>query len=649
VAFSFCFSYLYKMPPAQSAPFSHLRKIPFTIATVLINILLFLVTWLVAGSLTGSNWNITLLRLGAQFAPLTLDMQWHRVITHLFLHGSWVQLVISMYTLLYAGSVLEPKIGSKKLAFVYFVCAIGAAIASLYLSLFTIGVGTSGVISGLLGFYLVYNIFFPRKTGKSMVILLIHFTLFTVVHLLLPDQMYADYPAMFGGVIAGIVVGFFSFYAGRRSVLTSIKAEYLMIVLFTILFLLLPGYQVRYFKFFQQVVAAEDTTRYLLKDKLTDDDMRIFIRNYHHWDEILARLNNQPSLPADLAADTFKLRKYIGLRKQENLLKKLVVQREAYAYLDSIDRLQQVMRKYMDLDYGLWSRIKPDAPVDSTLLAKMVTVRYDSTGRETANGRAVYYRIGLKDSLGRWNGSVREYDAGDHLRFKGTFKASRRDGVFLFYAANGSCREAGRFMDGRKFGKWQTFYGNGKVASEVFYNAGYFVSSIWDSLGNQLVVDGNGREIQVYPDDVVKVDGEYRHGVKHGTWYGRYPNGEMHFEETYNQGVLVAGKSRTQDDKTFLYDESSLYPLPEGGAANFQEYLRQEVKRFNSEDLGHVKLSFRVTSNGSIADLLIDQAASPVLDAKAKEILLKGPRWLPARRHGHEKVDEWASVQVEFY
>lgn len=636
------------MPPASSSPFN-LRKIPFTLSIVLINIFAFLLTWYVSGSMAENSWNITLLRLGAQFAPLTLDMQWYRVITHLFLHGSLLQLAISTYALLYLGNAIEPRTGTRKFAFVYFISGLGSTIASLYLSLFTVGAGTSGVISGLLGFYLIYNIFFPGKSARSMVILLIHFSLFAAVNLLLPEKMQADYPALFGGVTTGIVVGFVTFYDGRRSIITRVKGEYFMLGIFAVLFLLLPGYQVRYFKFFQQVVAAEDTTRYLLKEKLTDDDMRIFIRNYHHWDEILTRLNNQPSLPADLASDTFKLRKYIALRKQENLLKKLVVQREAYAYLDSIDRLQEVMRRYTDLDYGLWSRIKPQPPADSALLAKTARVSYDSTGREVTNGKIAYYRVGVKDSLGRWNGPVREYDPMHQLRFKGTFSRGRRDGVFIFYSPNGRCTEAGRFLDGKKFGKWQTFHSNGTIASEVFYNAGYFVSGVWDSLGNQLVIDGNGREIQVYPDDVVKVDGEYRHGLKDGTWYGRYSNGEMYYEETYNQGVLVAGKSRTPDGRTFLYDESSFYPLPEGGVQKFQEYVKQEVKRFNTDELGHVKLSFRVTSYGSIAELLTEQGASPTLDEKARQILLDGPRWHPARRHGHQPVDEWAQVQIEFY
>ena len=518
----------------------------------------------------------------------------------------------------------------------------------MYWNLFTITVGTSGAISGLLGFYLVYYIFFSGKSARPMAVLLGHFTAFSAVNLFLPEMMYADYAGLFGGVMAGIIMGFISFAPARRESIGKVKIEYLMVPVLVVSFLLMPGHQVRYFKFFKQVVAAEDTTRHLLKEKLTDDDMRTFIRNYHHWEEIEARLRNQKDIPADLAPDTFKLARYIGLRKQENMLKKMVVQREAYVYLDSVDRLQEVMRQYMDLDYGLWSRIK-GRPAEDRLEAGTVKVYYDSNGVETLAAPGVFSREGIKDSMGRWNGPFREYDRDGKLRVKGVYKEGKRDGVFLFYSAQGICTEAGRFLDDKKFGKWQTFHGNGRIASEVFYNSGYFVSAVWDSLGTQLVVDGNGREIQVYPDDVVKTVGEYRHGLKEGTWYGRYPNGDMHYEEIYNQGRLVAGKSRAPDGQTFVYDESSLYALPERGFGQFQEYLKDAVRKFDSDELGHVKLSFLVTRDGAITDVTIDQHATPRLDAKAKEILLNGPRWLPARTHGYKPIDTRAHVQVEFY
>ena len=637
------------MPHLKTSFFAAVKNMPFSLSVLLFNTLIFVVTCIIAGGIESAKWTSTLLMLGAQFNPLTLDREGYRILSHLFLHGSIVHLVVNQYLLLYLGYSLEHRVGTRKFALVFFVAGVGAAISGLYWNLFTTSVGTSGAISGLLGYYLVLNIFFGGKSGKPMFILFAHFIVFSALNLFLPERLYADYAGLFGGAIAGITLGFISFAPGRRERIGKVKLEYLMVPVLVILFLLMPGHQVRYFKFFKQVVAAEDTTRHLIREKLTDDDMRTFIRNYHHWEEIQARLKNQKSLPADLAPDTFKLARYIALRKQENLLKKMVVQREAYAYLDSVDRLQEVMRKYMDLDYGLWSRIKGGS-ADPSLEARMTRVNYDSNGAEIANGEAAaFYRMGIKDSLGRWDGAFREYDAKGRLRVKGVYKKNKRDGVFLYYSENGICVEAGRYLDDRKFGKWQAFFGNGRIHSEIFHNSGKFVSAVWDSLGNQLVVDGNGREIQVYPDDVVKVVGEYRHGLKEGTWHGRYANGEMHYEEIYNQGLLLAGKSRSPDGETFVYDESSIFPMPEGGFERFGEYLKSEVKEFNSDEMGHVKLSFRVTKEGAITDLTVEQGATPRLDARAKEILLKGPRWLPARRHGYETVDADGYVQVEFY
>lgn len=637
------------MPPVKKSPLAFLRKLPFTLSLVVINIISFAIAWILAGTLHGPEWTSTLLRMGAQFNPLTLDKEFYRIFTHLFLHGGIIHLLANMYALIYVGYAMEIRVGTKKLAWVFFVSAMTAGLSSLYWNLFTISIGTSGAISGLFGFYLVYNIFFSGKRVMPMLILLVHFAVFAGINLVFPQQLHADYAAMYGGVITGIIIGFFSFSAGPRAVIRRVKLEYALIPILVLLYLMLPGYQVRYFKFFQQVVAAEDTTRHLIKEKLTDDDMRKFIRNYHHWDEILSRLDKQPNLPGDLASDTFKLRKYIALRKQENLLKKMVVQREAYVYLDSIDKLHEIMRKFMDLEYGLWSRIQPVARMDSSLESRMVKVFYDRDGKEKAQGPAAYYRLGIKDSLGRWNGPVREYDGEGRLRMKGNYKRNKRDGVFLYYSAEGICVEAGRYLDGIRFGKWQHFHSNGAISAEIFYNNGYFVSSVWDSTGTQLVVDGNGRETQLYPDDIVKVEGEYRHGLKEGTWYGRYSNGDMYFEEHYNQGRLVTGQSRDPAGQTFVYDESSLFPFPEGGYKKFQEYLKAETKKFNSDELGHVKLSFRITKEGSLTDLTVDQGATVRLDAKARSIILNGPRWQPARLHGHEPVDEWAFVQVEFY
>ncbi|HEX8039757.1 MAG TPA: rhomboid family intramembrane serine protease [Chryseosolibacter sp.] len=636
------------MPHLQSALPSP-RKMPFTLTVVGMNVAVFIASFIVAGTLTGQKWTITLLVLGAQFNPLALDREPYRILTHMFLHGGIIHLALNMYMLLYAGLTMEAKVGTKKFAFVYFVSGIAAAFNGLYWNLFNIGVGASEAIMGLLGFWLVYQIFFPGKGGRQMVILLIHCIVFVSMNVLFPGWMYPDYAAQFAGVMAGAFIGFFSFAPGRRDAIGKVRVEYVMIVALVILFFLLPRNQVRYFKFFKQVVAAEDTTRHLLKEKLNDDDMRMFIKNYHHWEDILTRLDEQTNLPAGLGSDTFKLRKYIGLRKQENLFKKLVVQRETYTYLDSVEYLEALMRKYRDLDYALWANVRMAPETPDSAGAGMVKVLYDSNDHEIHEPPAAYYRVGHRDSLGRWDGTVRDYYANGNIRMKGVYRNDKRDGVFLYYTDKNKYIEAGRYVDGKRFGKWQTYHANGKLEAEIFYNNGRFVHSMWDSLGNSLVVDGNGRDIRRYPNGVIAQEGEYRYGLKDGYWYGRYANGEMYFEETFNRGRLVSGKSRSPEGETFVYDESSLYPMPEGGFEKLQQYVKSKPRAVREDELGHVKLSFKVTSRGALADVSIEQSASPRLDAKAKEILLNGPRWLPAREHGHKAVDAEVPLLIEFY
>lgn len=633
------------MPPIRF-PLTLMKKVPLTLSLIFINVLVFTVVFFVADERQGTAWTTTLLRFGAQFNPLVLDGQPYRVLTHMFLHGGVFHLLINMYVLLYAGLAMEPRVGTKKFAFVYFVSGIAAALNGLYWNLFTVGIGASAAIMGLLGFSLVYRIFLPGKGGKPVVILLVHAALFACVNIFFPEQTYPDYAAQFGGVITGIFIGFSSFAAGKRTV-AKVKIEYVVIGALILLFFLLPRNQVRYFRFFRQVVAAEDTTRHLLKDKLTDDDMHTFIRNYHHWEDILTRLDQQTNLPAGLETDTFKLRKYIALRKQENLFKKLVVQREVYTYLDSVEYLERIMRQYMALDYALWTTVKMNDDIRDSP-ANVTKVLYDSNGVETA-GPAAYYRVGSRDSLDRWNGPVQDHYPDGSLKMKGTYKNNIRDGIFLSYSTRKKYTEAGRYVDGKKFGKWQTFHANGRLASEIFYNTGRFVHSVWDSVGNRLVVDGNGRVTERYPNGVVGLEGEYHYGKKEGRWYGRYPNGELQFEETFSDGRLVSGRSRSPDGKTFVYDESSLYPIPEGGFEKYREYIRTRKAEVDADDLGHVKVGFRVSSEGVLADVVIEQGAKPILDAKAKDILLNGPRWLPAREHGYQPVDAEATLLIEFY
>lgn len=627
-----------------------LKPIAATLSLIVINLGAFVATYIKAGSFHEHNWTVTVLRLGAQFNPLTLDGQWYRIFTHMFLHGGPVHLIVNLYALFYAGSRIEPMVGRRKFLFLYFICGITAGLNSLYWNLFTVGVGASGAIFGLFGFLLIVNTFSTRKPGRAVYSILIHLAGFVTINLAVGSLLNADHAAHFGGLAAGILIAQYALTTGGIETLKKVRVEYYLLPLLLVFFISLPRTQVDYFRFFQEVVSAEDSARHRFQERMTDDEyMRGFMKNYDQWDAALVTLNSQKEVPWQLAMDTFRLRRYIELRKEENLYKKMVVQHESYIYLDSAEIVEERMKQYLALDYPLWFRRLDQAVPMPDPPGAMVKVAYDSQWVEVNNKPAVYYRVGFRDSLGRWNGPVRDYYRNGDIQMKGAYKENKRDGVFLYYSAKRTYTAAGRYIDDRTFGKWETFHPNGKRESEIYYNNFYFVKNLWDSLGNHLVVDGNGREIRRYPNGVIASEGEYRHGLKEGYWYGRHPNGELYFEEHFNHGRLVSGQSRTLQGETFMYDESSLFPMPEGGYTEFNAYLKSETKKFDSDELGHVKLSFRVTLGGLLTDLTVDQSAGATLDAKARELILQGPRWLPARSHGHEPVDGWTSVTVEFY
>lgn len=643
------------MPPNRSLESARsflrmLKSVPATVGLIITNVSVFIAAYLQAGSLDGPHWMLTLMSMGAQFNPFTLDKEWYRIFTYMFLHGGPLHLMLNMVALAVVGAEVEKFAGTKKFLAVYFVCGIAAAMTSLYWNLFLIVVGASGAIFGLFGFSLTANMFARKTSGKSIYPLLVQFVFFVGLNLLIADLVKADNAAHFGGLLAGIVIGLHASAQGKAAAFRKVKIEYFIIPLLFVVYFMLPRYQVRYYKLFQEVMAAEDSSHYRSRQNLSDEQyIRVFIKDINQWDAVLQKLNRQKGLPEELHMDTFNLRRYMELRKRENIFKKSLIQQESYVYLDSIEAVQERIPQHLALTYNLKFRINEEESEPDTVLRKTVKVLYDSHWVETKSLPAVYYRIGFRDSLGRWEGRVKDYYIDGNIQMKGTYRRNKRDGIFLYYSDHNTYTSAGRYENDRPIGKWENYHDNGRLASEVYFNNGFFLKNLWDSLGNQLVVDGNGREIHRHANGVIATEGEYRYGLKEGYWYGHHPNGEMYYEEHFSQGKLLSGKSRTLEGETFVYDATSLQPMPEEGFEKFHEYIKEQTEKVDGEELGHVRLSFRVMKNGSIADLTIEQNATPRLDAIAKDILLNGPRWLPAREHGHEPVDGWSGVLIEFY
>ena len=88
---------------------------------------------------------------GANYAPRTLNGQWWRLLTHLFLHGGPVHLLINMWVLWDVGRLMERLVGRTAMAMIYFLSGIAGGMASVAFHPQVVSVGASGAIFGVIG------------------------------------------------------------------------------------------------------------------------------------------------------------------------------------------------------------------------------------------------------------------------------------------------------------------------------------------------------------------------------------------------------------------------------------------------------------------------------------------------------------------
>ena len=630
---------------------NYFKRFPATLVLVSVNVVVFALSYLRVHTFSEPDWSRNLLSLGADFNPYALDREWYRLFTHLFLHGNVIHLALNMGALYFVGGDVEQEVGWKKFLWVYFLSGAAAGLTSLYWNLFTIGVGASGAIFGLFGFSLIINLVFSQKFDHPVTPIFINFVIFLGINLLFAKAFKADTAAHLGGLVSGVAVGTLSVLFGDS--LRTVKWEIVFIPLLVVIYLSLPRYQVTYFKFFQCVLAVEDSTQNLFSRKNVSDEefVRGFKKSKAQWDSALLMLRAQSYLPKAMHSDTTKLGRYIALRKKEASFRITLVERESYIYLDSIEMVQALMKTSLSLDYPLMmaqQKQKQPEPKHPKQYLEEIQVWYNGDWEELAGPPGAYYRIGSKDSLGRWQGPVTDFFANGDIQMKGSFKDNKHEGIFIYYSDHKTYASAGRYRNDRHVGKWESFHDNGNMESEVFYNDRYFLKNLWDEAGRQLVSNGNGKDVQHHANGVIQTEGEYRNGNREGYWYGRRKTGELYFEENYYRGRLVSGRSRSREGRNFVYDESSLYPIPEGGFKKLSEFIHREAQKVDSPLKGTVRLSFRVTAHNALTEFKVEKSVSGLLDEKARQILLAGPRWISAKEHGQEAPAGYAFVNVEF-
>jgi rhomboid protease GluP len=180
-----------------------------TIALLVINIGIF-VAMVAAGVSWISPLTDQVLRWGADYGPYTLSGQYWRLFTSMFLHFGIIHLAGNMWCLWSLGQLAEKLLGSISLVCIYLLTGVGASLLSLGWDPMRVSAGASGAIFGIAG--ALISVLYFGKLGlqpEGVRKLLGYVVRFAFLNLLIGLQGHIDNMAHLGGLVTGLLIGFF--------------------------------------------------------------------------------------------------------------------------------------------------------------------------------------------------------------------------------------------------------------------------------------------------------------------------------------------------------------------------------------------------------------------------------------------------------
>lgn len=189
------------------------RKGQFATVVILeLNVLVFIIMAFSGVHIIYPN-GLELLQWGANRRFETINGDWWRLFTSMFVHGGIMHLFMNIYGLFIAALFVEPILGAKKYFILYFISGLSGSLASIWWHENTISVGASGAIFGLYGAILglLLTKAFPED-GKKGILKFIG--IFVGLNLLMSLTGGIDNAAHLGGLISGAVAGFILYNTG---------------------------------------------------------------------------------------------------------------------------------------------------------------------------------------------------------------------------------------------------------------------------------------------------------------------------------------------------------------------------------------------------------------------------------------------------
>lgn len=167
--------------------------------------------------LYGASWDELPARfalvLGFEQDPLTIGVvegEWYRLLTAAFMHQEIWHIGMNMLALWILGSALEPVLGRWRFIALYLLSALGgSAVSLLGMGPYTMSLGASGAVFGLLGAIFIVM----RRLGRDVSVVLVILAINVVIGFSVPG---IDWRAHLGGLVVGAVLASAFAHAPRQ-------------------------------------------------------------------------------------------------------------------------------------------------------------------------------------------------------------------------------------------------------------------------------------------------------------------------------------------------------------------------------------------------------------------------------------------------
>ncbi|MDL2308169.1 hypothetical protein LJC53_01135, partial [Bacteroidales bacterium OttesenSCG-928-C03] len=120
--------------------------------------------------------------------------------------------------------------------------------------------------------------------------------------------------------------------------------------------------------------------------------------------------------------------------------------------------------------------------------------------------------------VGEMEGPFTEYDEEGRVIAKGEYLGNEKEGEWLYL--HGTVTEKGRYYDGQREDIWKTWFQDGTLASEIYYDADV----------------PSGKFTYYWENGKIRMTGKYEGGEPAGIWYKYDEQGNLILSVVYRNG-----------------------------------------------------------------------------------------------------------------